>query len=73
MAAAGRVLGAESSKAITSKAWWICKCGLKLYEHSYRTIPSTGGKEYPCSGTKSGRFEPDVRGLDFGEYGLTRK
>lgn len=38
--------------------WWVCRCGRALYQHSQRTIPSTGGREHVCGLTRSGRFEP---------------
>lgn len=54
--------------------WWVCKCGRKLYEHSTRTIPSTGGREHVCSLRESGRFEPvTLPVLDYShEKGLHR-
>lgn len=40
--------------------WWVCRCGRHLDRHSARTIPSTGGREYVCSLTKTGRYEPET-------------
>lgn len=54
--------------------WFVCRCGRKLYEHSSRTIPNTGGKENVCGSTQSGRFEPrTLPHLDYSfEKGLHR-
>lgn len=38
--------------------WGDCRCGQPLDRHSRRTIPNTGGHEYVCALTASGRFEP---------------
>jgi hypothetical protein len=54
--------------------WFICRCGRPLYDHSQRTIPSTGGREHVCGSTSSGRFEPrTLPVLDYSnEKGLHR-
>jgi hypothetical protein len=54
--------------------WWVCRCGRPLYEHSARTIPSTGGREHVCGTTQSGRYEPvTLPVLDYSqEKGLHR-
>lgn len=38
--------------------WWICRCGRPLADHSMRTIPNTGGREYVCWRLENGRFQP---------------
>ena len=54
--------------------WWVCKCGRKVYEHGMRTVPNTGGREYVCSLTDSGRFECADGYRDFSpEGGLVEK
>lgn len=59
---------------MSDKPWWFCKCGRKVYDHSMRTVPNTGGREYVCSLTESGRFECANGTHDFHpEYGLTEK
>lgn len=40
------------------RAWYMCLCGRRIYEHAQRTIPSTGGREYICALRPTGRFEP---------------
>ena len=42
------------------KSWWICVCGRKLYEHGVRTVPNTGGKEYVCAQSGTGRFKSET-------------
>lgn len=42
----------------TGKDWWVCRCGKTIDRHSMRTIPSTGGREYVCGKTATGRYEP---------------
>ena len=70
-----KVLGPESSRAIAPDvAWWVCQCGRLVYDHSIRTVPNTGGREYVCTETASGRFEPTDPAFDYApETGLTRK
>lgn len=54
--------------------WYICKCGRPLYEHSSRTVPNRGGREYVCMSTESGRFEVWDGKHDYDpEYGLAVK
>lgn len=54
--------------------WWVCRCGRKLWDHSARTIPNTGGKEHTCGLTETHRFEPvTLPALDYShEKGLHR-
>lgn len=62
-----------AAAASEGPAWWVCRCGRKLYEHSMRTVPNTGGREYVCTLTASGRAEPQT-GQDYGpESGLREK
>lgn len=66
-----RILGPESSRAIAAGIdWGVCKCGRRIYEHSQRTRPNTGGRELVCSQTDSGRFEPAATEFNYDENGL---
>lgn len=38
--------------------WWVCRCGRDMTDHSMRTVPNTGGREYVCGRRESKRFEP---------------
>ena len=59
---------------MSSPPWWLCRCGRKVYEHSYRTVPNTGGREIVCTRLESGRFECADPELDYSpEGGLKRK
>lgn len=54
--------------------WWVCRCGRDMTDHSMRTVPNTGGREYVCSRRESGRYEPvTLPDLDYTpEKGLHR-